>query len=44
MIIANKHVIYQLPHEVPNDVIFRILATYEKSTISQKFIELQPSV
>ena len=34
---------YELPHELPNDLRLRILGNYEISGKSQNFIELLPS-
>ena len=31
VIITNKHGIYELPHELPNDLKFRIFGNYEIS-------------
>ena len=44
VIISNKHGIYKLPHELPNDLRVRILGNQEKLRRSQIFIELWPSV
>ena len=38
MIISNKHGINQLPHELPNDLILRILGNSKISGKSQNFI------
>ena len=40
VIISNKLGIYELPHELPNDLRLRILGNYDKSGKSQNFIEL----
>ena len=40
MIISNKHGIYELPHEFPNDLTLRILGNWERSGKYQNFIEL----
>ena len=42
-IISDKHGIYMLPHELPNDFRLRFLGNYEKSEKSQNFRELEPS-
>ena len=42
VIISNKHSTYELPHQLPNDLRFRILIL-EISGKSQKFIEQLPS-
>ena len=39
-IISNKHGIYELPHELSNDLILRTLGNYEISRRSQNFIKL----
>ena len=39
MISSNKHGIYELPHELPNDLRLRILGNKEKSEKSQSFID-----
>ena len=39
-IIGNKHGIYELPHELSNDLGLRIVGNYERSGKSQNFIEL----
>ena len=39
-IIGNKHGIYQLPHELKNDLRLMILGNWEKSGKSQNFIKL----
>ena len=43
VIINNKHSIYELPHDLPNDFRLRILGNFEKSGKSSNSIELQPS-
>ena len=43
MIISNKHGIYELPHELPNELRLRILGNEEISGKSQNFMELKPS-
>ena len=43
VIISNKHGIYELPHELPNDLRLRILGNQEILRTSQIFTELQPS-
>ena len=40
LIISNKYCIYELPHELPNDLRLRILGIFEISGKSQNFIEL----
>ena len=40
LIISNKHGIYELPHELENDLRLRILGNYERSEKSQNFLEL----
>ena len=40
VIISNKHSIYDLPRELPNDLRLRILRNYERSGKSQNFIKL----
>ena len=40
MIIRNKHGIYKWPHELLNDLKFRITGNYKRLGKSQKFIEL----
>ena len=40
VIISNKHAIYELPHELPNNVGLRILENYGRSGKSQNFMEL----
>ena len=40
VIISNKHGIYDLPHEMPNDLRRKILGNQENSGKSQNFIEL----
>ena len=42
-IISNKLGIYELPIKWPNDLRFLIIENLERSTKSQKFLELQPS-
>ena len=42
-IINNKHSIYELPHELLNDIRLRVLANYARSRKSENFIKLQPS-
>ena len=42
-IITNKHGIFELPHELPNDLRLRIFGNYESSGKSQNLIELSPS-
>ena len=42
-IINNKHGIYKLPHELPNDLRLRILGISETSRKSQIFLELKLS-
>ena len=44
VIISNKHGIYELPNELPNDFRVRILGNQEMSGRSQIFKELYPSV
>ena len=44
VIISNKHGIYELPNELPNDFRVRILGNQEISGRSQIFKELYPSV
>ena len=44
VIISNKYGIYELPHELPNNLRLRILGNEEISGKSQNFIELYPSV
>ena len=43
VIINNKHGIYELPHELSNDLSLRILGNQERLGKSQNFIELLPS-
>ena len=43
VIISNKHGVYELPHEFPNDLRPRILGNQEILIRSQIFTELQPS-
>ena len=43
MITSNKHNIYELPHELPNDLRLRILENQEIWKRSQNFIELWSS-
>ena len=38
VIISNEHGIYELPHELPNDLRLRILGNSEISRRSQNFI------
>ena len=40
VIISNKYGIYELPHELPNDLRLRILANQEISGKSQNIIDL----
>ena len=40
VIISNKHGIYELPHELTNDLRLRILGNWEKSGKSQDLLEL----
>ena len=40
VIISYKHDIYELPHELPNDLRLRILENQEITGKSQNFIEL----
>ena len=40
---SNKHGIYELLHELKNDLRLRILENYKKPGKSQKFIESLPS-
>ena len=40
VIISNKYGIYDLPHELPNDLRLRILGNWEKSGNSQNLLEL----
>ena len=40
VIISNKHCIYELPHELPNDLRLKILGNYERLGKSQNIIEL----
>ena len=40
MIISNKHGIYELTHELPNDLRFRALANKEISRKSQNVIDV----
>ena len=42
-IITYKHGIYELPHEFPNDLRYRILENYEISGKCLNFIEWYPS-
>ena len=44
VIINNKHGIYELPKELPNDLTLRILRKKEILRRFQNIIELQPSV
>ena len=39
-IINNKKGVYELPHELPNDLILRILGNKEKSGESSNLLEL----
>ena len=43
VIISNKHGIYELPHELSNDVKLRILGNLERPEKSQNFLELYTS-
>ena len=43
LITNNKHIIYQLPYKLPNDLRLRVLVKYEISGKCQNFKELQPS-
>ena len=43
IIISNIHGIYELPHELPNDLTLRILGNLEISGKSQNFTELWPT-
>ena len=38
-IISNKHGMYELPHDLPNDLRLKILGNYGISRKSQNFIE-----
>ena len=38
-IISNKHGMYELPHEFPNNLRLRVLGNQEKSGESQTFAE-----
>ena len=40
VIISNEHGIYELPHELPNDLRLRIVGNYKILKRSQIFIEL----
>ena len=40
LIISNEYGIYELPHELPNDLRLRILGNQGISRKSQNFIEL----
>ena len=40
VVISNKHGIYELPRELPNNSRLRILGNYERSCKSQNIIEL----
>ena len=40
MIISNKHGIYQLPRELPNNLRLRVLGNLEISEKSLNFVEL----
>ena len=40
MIISNKHGLYELSHQLWNDLRLRILGNYERSGKSQNFIAL----
>ena len=42
-VISNKHAIYELPHELTNDLTLRISGNQERSGTTQKFIDLSPS-
>ena len=42
-IISNRHTIYELPKELPNDLRLKILGNEEVSAKSQNFIDLWPS-
>ena len=42
-VITNKHGIYELPHEFPDDLRLRILGNNERSGKCQNFKELYPS-
>ena len=43
MVISNKYGIYELPHELPDDLRLTILGNQEISGMSQNFIGLEPS-
>ena len=43
VIISNKHGIYELPHELPNDFKLRILRNQDILRKSQNLTESQPS-
>ena len=38
-VISNKHGVYELPHELPNDLKLRILGNLDISGKTQNFIE-----
>ena len=38
-IISNKQGVYELPHELPNDLRLRVLGNKEKSVTSQNLLE-----
>ena len=42
-VISNKHGIYELPHEFPDDLRLRILGNNERSGKCPNFKELYPS-
>ena len=43
VIISNKHSMYELPYEFPNDLRLRILGNWEIRAKSQNFIKLLSS-
>ena len=43
VIISNKHVIYEVPSELPNDLRLSILGNQERSRKSLNFTQLEPS-
>ena len=43
MIISNKHGIYELPYELPNDLDFRKLGNIKKISIPHRIIARRPA-
>ena len=40
VVISNKHGIYEFPHELLNDLTFRILGNYERSRTPEILVEV----